>query len=205
MAKTVDPAVAASVMEIVHSIEQRSSVELVVEVRARSGAYADADGRAAALMAFATLAVVLFSPWMFSHWLVAILVVSGYALGLLLPRALTPLRRLLTRGRERELNVRSAAAAAFTDRGVSRTRAGTGVLLFLSLFERRVEIIADRGVLDAVPVLEWNQFKESASKRFALSRLPQILRELEPLMTRYLPAAADDINELPNEIRSWRE
>ncbi len=205
MAKTVDPAVAASVMEIVHTIEQRSSVELVVEVRARSASYAHADERAAALMAFGTLAVVLFSPWVFSHWLVAILVVSGYGLGLLLPRALTPLRRVLTRTRERELNVKTAAAAAFIDRGVGRTRAGTGVLLFLSLFERRVEIIADRGVLDAVPVLEWNQFKESASKRLGLSGLPQILRDLEPLMAKYLPATADDINEIPNEIRNWRE
>ena len=45
----------------------------------------------------------------------------------------------------------------FYEAGIANTNAEMGVLIYLSLLERRLELIADRGVLKAVPSREWNQ------------------------------------------------
>ena len=108
----------------------------------------------------------------------------------------------MTTRRDRERRVRMAAAATFVERGVTNTSRETGLLIFLSVFERRMELIADRGILDAVPVLEWNQLLEKARNRAAdIESLLDVLRELEPLLTRYLPVRPGDRDELSNEVR----
>src|SRR5438045_3928208 len=60
--------------------------------------------------------------------------------------------RLIERGlRERVL---AAARAAFVELGVHRTRARTGVLVYVSVRERRVELVCDVAVVDKVAGLE---------------------------------------------------
>src|SRR4028118_1606064 len=51
--------------DAVHFVEMRSSAELVVAVRARSGSYLHADLIAGILAALASLIGLLFSPWPF--------------------------------------------------------------------------------------------------------------------------------------------
>lgn len=202
MPKRVDPAVAKAVAEAVRSVEACSCAEMVVEVRDRSGSYAHADARFAAIFALAILVFVLFSRWVFAPGWVAVDVAIAYGVGLLIPRSSHAVRRLMTTARDRERKVHTSAAATFIDRGVAKTRASTGMLVYLSLLERRIELIADRGVLDAVPSLEWNRLVEGTrSRRATQATLVEVLRTLEPLLLRYAPARADDRDELPDEVR----
>ncbi|HEV8658098.1 MAG TPA: hypothetical protein VGS96_05680 [Thermoanaerobaculia bacterium] len=202
MARKIDPAVAASVSEAVRSVERSSSVELVVEVRPRSGSYAIADTHFAVLTAFATLVFVLFSPWTFAPEWVPVIVVVGYGIGQFTSAASNPIRRAMTRTRDREARVRTTAAASFVERGVGKTRRETGLLVYLSQLERRIELIADRGVLDAVPVLEWNQLAASIrTRKVRIEDLPDVLRALEPILVRHLPVAVGDVDELSDEVR----
>lgn len=205
MARKIDPADAASVTEAVRSIEASSSAEVVVEVRSQSGTYAHADGRFGALVAFAGLLFVLFSPWTFDPIWVPVVVVFTYAAGFMASMASDFIRRLMTFQREREQKVRTHAMATFVERGVANTGREIGLLIYLSLLERRIELIADRGVLDAVPVLEWNQLLETAHARKATTAtLLDVLRALQPLLTRYLAARADDRDELANDVKFVR-
>ena len=184
------------------SIEKSSSVELVVEVRPRSGSYAIADARFAALIAFVTLVFVLFSPWIFPPEWVPVVVVFGYAIGQLISSRSDAIRRAMTTKRERETRVRTAAAATFVERGCGNTRRETGLLVMLSQLERRVEMIADRGVLDAVPVIEWNQLAASIrTRKVRIADFPDVLRALEPILARHLPVNAGDVDELSDEVR----
>src|SRR6266542_2428345 len=66
------------------------------------------------------------------------------------------LRRLLTTGKFREKAARAGAAAMFYEAGIANTSAENGVLIYLSLLERQMEVIADRGILKCVPPLKWN-------------------------------------------------
>jgi putative membrane protein len=200
--RKLDPAVAASLGERIRAVETASSAEVVVEIRAYSGSYAHAEARFAALAAFVTLLIVLFSPLDFDPIWVPPVVLGAYITGVLLARLSDLIRRAMTTRRDRERRVRMAAAATFVERGVTNTSRETGLLVFLSVFERRMELIADRGILDAVPVLEWNQLLEKTRQRAAdTETLLEVLRELEPLLTRYVPVRAGDRDELSNEVR----
>ena len=199
--RKLDPAVAASVTERIRSVESSSSAEVVVEVRARSGSYSHADARLAAMVAFIALLIVLFSPWTFEPIWVPPVVLAAYITGVMLSRVSATIGRAMTTRRDRDARVRTTAAAAFVERGVGNTSRETGLFIFLSLLERRMELIADRGVLDAVPVLAWNQVLEKTRHRKADTEvLLDVLREIEPLLTRYLPVQADDKDELSNEV-----
>jgi putative membrane protein len=200
--RKLDPAVAASLAERIRAVEAASSAEVVVEIRAHSGSYAHAEARFAALAAFVVLLVVLFSPWDIAPIWVPPIVLGGYIMGVLLARLSNFIRRSMTTRRDRDARVRTTAAATFVERGITNTSRETGLLIFLSVLERRMELIADRGILDAVSVLEWNQLLEKTRQRAAdTETLLEVLRELEPLLTRYLPVRAEDRDELSNEVR----
>jgi putative membrane protein len=189
------------VTEAVRSVEACSCAELVVEVRDRSGSYAHADSRFGALLAFVTLIVVLFAPWVFAPAWVVVDTAIAYGLGLLIARGSHTIRRLMTTRSDRERKVHTAAAATFIDRGVAKTQRSTGMLVYLSVLERRIELIADRGILDAVPSLEWNQIAEAIrGRRATQSTLVEVLRALQPLLLHYAPNRPGDRDELPNEL-----
>ena len=199
--RKIDPAVAASVTEAVKAVEVCSCAEMVVEVRDRSGSYAHADARFAAVVAFITLIVLLFAHWVFAPAWVAADTAIAWFLGLMISRSSHAIRRLMTTRSDRERKVHTAAAATFIDRGVAKTRASTGMLVYLSALERRIELIADRGILDAVPSLEWNQLVETIRGRLATQKmLVDVLQTLQPLLLRYAPNRPDDRDELPNEV-----
>ncbi len=52
--------------------------------------------------------------------------------------------------------MRQRALAAFVEEEVFRTEARTGVLLFLSMLERRVVVLADAGINARVGQSEWD-------------------------------------------------
>lgn len=200
--KTFDPAVAASISDAVGAVEKSSSAELVVEVRPRSGSYAHAEGRFGAVVAFTALVFVLFSPWIFPPPWVPVAVLFPYISGVALARSSNFIRRVMTTRRDRDARVRAAAAASFVERGVGNTHHEIGLLVYLSQLEQRIELIADRGVLNAVPNLEWNQVVASARARKATTaELIEVVRMLQPLLARYLPVRPGDIDELSNEVR----
>jgi putative membrane protein len=149
------------------------------------------------------LVLAIYAPFHVNeHWLPPELV-GLFVLGAL-ASAHTPLRRWLTSASRRNRQVAEAAAVAFLDEGVMLTEGRTGVLLYWSLLERRVQILADGGVHAAVPADEWNRllFEAQASARNA-HPVPLLLNTLthgcHPLGA--LPASPSDRDELPNAPR----
>ena len=200
--KQLAPTVTAAITDAIHGVERCSCAEVVVEIRARSGSYAQADARFASLVAFVVLLVLLFSPWPFQPAWVAIDVAIAWAAGHFTARRSDAARRLMTTERERETQVRVLAASVFHDRGVAHTAGETGVLVYLSLMEGRLELLADRGVLEAVPVLEWNRIADEARQRQATTEtLLDVVRHVTPLLERHLPVGEGDVDELCNVPR----
>ena len=188
----------------VAEIEKTTDAELVIVVRARSGSYAHADYLAGALLAFAGLLFLLFSPITFHQYWVAIDVALLFALGAFLSSRSNAIRRLLTTGRFRSAAVRLSAAAMFYEGGIANTIAEMGVLVYISLFERRLELIADRGVLKAVPPLKWNEclFElHQAGQKPDVTTMLKALRDLGVVLAEHLPATGENPNELPDMPR----
>lgn len=189
----------------VRAVEDRSAAEVVILVRERSGPYLHASLLAGAIAAYLTLWFQLFSPWEYSLLLIQVApAVVGTAMGLLTAR-LPDLQRLLTPRPIREAYVRTSARAAFHDKGVADTRGRTGILVYVSRLEREAEVVADRGVRDAVAAQAWDKAAR-AIQSAARMRTPDAvvlaaaIASLGDLLEPVLPRAADDVNELADEI-----
>lgn len=196
-----DQAACDSLGGCVKEIEQSTNAELVIVVRARSGRYANADYLFGALLAFTGLLFLLFSPYEFHQAWVAIDVVLLFLLGSFLSSRGNFIRRLLTSSKTRAGNVRTGAAATFYEAGIANTDQEMGVLIYLSLFERRLELIADRGVLKAVPALEWNEMQfelHEVGARPEVQSFTDTLRKFGEMLSAHLPATGENPDELPN-------
>lgn len=199
-----DQAACDQLAQCVREIETRTDAELVIVVRARSGSYRHADYLCGAILAYAGLLFQLFSPWTFTHYWVAIDVALLFALGAFICSRSDTLRRWLTTRKERAEKVRVGAAAMFYEAGIANTMSEMGVLVYLSLLERRLELFADRGVLTAAPPLEWNECVfdlHKAGHRPQLQTMLQALRALGSLLAKCLPPTGENPNELSDMPR----
>ncbi|HET7747446.1 MAG TPA: hypothetical protein VFM29_09110 [Vicinamibacteria bacterium] len=193
----------SAIQAAVDGIEARSSAEVVVLVRPRSGSYLHADLLAGIGVGLFTLWFQLFSPWEFSlPSILALPVLTGVALAMVVSRA-PAVRRGLTSAVHRDENVRIAARAAFVDHGVDRTRGRTGILVYVSLLERRAEVVPDRGLDVAVAAAGWTESVaaiDRAARDLKAEDLAAALRRLGDRLAAALPRAEDDLDELAAEV-----
>ncbi|MEP6819707.1 MAG: hypothetical protein ABJA18_09250 [bacterium] len=199
-----DDAAQAALTNCVTKIETTTDAELVLVVRARSGSYAQADYLFGALVAFLGLLFLLFSPFDFHQYWVAIDVALLFAIAAFTSSRSNTLRRLFTTEEFRSGAVRTGAAAMFYEAGIANTNAEMGVLIYLSILERRLELIADRGILKGVNALEWNQLLFELHEAGRKADAPTLLAGMEnlgALLAKHLPATAENPNELPDAPR----
>jgi putative membrane protein len=199
-----DEASRVALTDCVSQIENTTDAELVLIVRARSGSYRHADYLFGALLAFAGLLFLLFSPFEFHQYWVAIDVVVLFAGGAFISSRSNFVRRLLTTDKFRSEAVRRGAAAMFYEAGIANTNAELGLLIYLSILERRLELIADRGVLKGVNALEWNQLVfelHEAGRKPEPQPLQEGLQKLGCLLAKHLPATGENPNEIQDAPR----
>lgn len=202
--KTYDATASETLAQAVRDIEKNTDAEIVIVVRRRSGTYRHADYLCGAVMAFVGLVFVLFSPFEFHTFWVPFDVIGLFIAGAFVCSRTDFIRRVLTTKKFRSSSVRTGAAAMFYEDGIANTSAENGLLIYLSIFERRVEVIADRGILKAVPALKWNN-AVFALKQVGRSpeseKLIKAVRELGELLAQHLPPTGENPNELADGPR----
>src|SRR5437660_3118247 len=151
-----DQAAADALAQAISEIEKNTNAEIVVVVRGRSGSYRHADYLFGAIIALVGLIFVLFSPWEFHTYWIPFDVTGLFVAGALVSSRGDWLRRFFTSKTFQQKAARTGAAAMFYEAGIANTSAENGMLIYLSLLERQMEVIADRGILKAVPALKWN-------------------------------------------------
>jgi putative membrane protein len=146
----------ARISQAVGLAEAKTIGQIVPVVVDRSDHYPEAPLRAALLGAALAAAA---SFWVSDVGVpTSLIIVGGTALvaagwTLLIPG----LHRLLAGGRALEARVHHRALRAFVQHGVHHTRGETGVLVFASLFERRVVILGDRAIHEKMGEAGWQQ------------------------------------------------
>ena len=96
------------------------------------------------------------------------------------------------------------AVALFGELRVWDTEANNGVLIYLLLADHAIELVADRGLNQHVPVHEWQAVAQRMGGAFRDGRfeggLTQALEEVSALLVQYFPLAPGQIrhNELPD-------
>ncbi|HEX8440409.1 hypothetical protein [Archangium sp.] len=197
-----EDATKAKTAEAVKAVEARTTAEVVVSVHRTSGHYRHTDYLVGFVLSLVTLVAMLYLPTEFPLEFFPLDVALSFVAGAYLSAALPGLRRRLTSRKLLEASVRTAARAAFVELGVSRTTGRTGILVFVSAFERRVEVVADLGVDTAALGPEWEEALAKLSAAVASSESPEPFFEalalMAPPLERLLPRSDDDVNELPD-------
>lgn len=190
--------------ETVAAIEARTSAELVVTVRERSGSYRHIDLGIGAAFAFVALVVYVYAPIAFDDGVAVPSIVMAFAGGALLASVLDVPKRVFVPTRVRDAAVRAAARACFVEQGVSATRERTGILVYVSLLENAVEVVTDLGVRPELMGAAWTEavarLATCAHRAASPDALAEaLLRLAEPLAVA-LPRRDDDLNELPDGV-----
>ncbi|MBL8721684.1 MAG: hypothetical protein JNL79_37200 [Myxococcales bacterium] len=181
-------------------VEAITAAELVLVVRARSATYRDAHYAFGVAVAVATLMALLYLPQEFPLWLFAVDLLASFV-GFSVLAALVPaITRALVPAGRRARQVAESARAAFYDKGVSRTSGRWGVLVYASLLEQEVEVLADLGIEEGVvdePTIEALRAAVAADDTPLFTTALAALGKR--LAARY-PRTEGDVNELDDAV-----
>ena len=223
MAKTLIPAADhARISAAVAQAELASDGEIAAMVAAQSDDYRDWALVLTLLAGLVMLATIAAFPACLSA---ALLTLSGawhssFSTGELIVAALAlqtltmalvwfalcwlPLRLALTPRSIKVARVRREAVRAFRIGIESRTRAATGVLIYLSLAEHRAEIVADAAINMHVQPGDWGDAMAALTADVRDGRpgdgIVEAVEMVGALIARHFPPSHDDVNEMPDRL-----
>lgn len=188
----------------IREVETKTAGEIAVMVVDRSDLYP--EGTILAGVILGGLVALLATDLFFTSSLHLFLIVF-FGLGLLtgwLASFVPGLKRMFIPKTRLEEQVREQAVQSFFEKGLYKTRDGTGVLFFISLFERKVWLLADKGIYEKISPTELQAYARDMAKSVKEGRAADILCRqiggIGELLALHFPVKADDINELPDHV-----
>ncbi len=196
----------------VHKAEEKISGEIVPVFVEKSGFYSIANYRAAVVTgALVFLLVIFFDRYMpalaiYDPLLIFLSVVMFGLLGALVCNYLDFVRKIFIPQQHLDRATRQRAETAFLQEEVFNTRHRTGIMIFISFFEREVMVIADRGISKVVEQKEWDNIVKGIIQNIRIGKVVEgieaaILRCGEILLEKGFLKTADDVNELKDDLR----
>jgi putative membrane protein len=120
----------------------------------------------------------------------------------ILPRL--PWRRWLISKQEMAARVNKAAFIQFYSSGLYRTRESNGIEIFLSLFEKTVVVIGDRGIHKKMGDQHWQTVRDliirGIKEKNACAGICAAIESCGQALAQHFPHRPDDVNELPNGV-----
>lgn len=215
------------IAQAVAAAERTTRGEIVCVVAEEAGPYAEvplawaaAGALALPLLALAAAAVFRHFDYALGGWSAVqvgalhsavLTALSGYALlqcllfmGIFLVVSTPAIRRRLTPPALKRARVRERALEQFLVHGLGRTRERTGVLIFVSLRDRRAEVLADAGISARVDAAIWNEPVEDLVAGMKAGRpvdgVVAAIARCGRLLAEHIPATTGDANELPDTL-----
>jgi putative membrane protein len=106
--------------------------------------------------------------------------------------------------KRKEEAVKLRALRAFYEKGLYKTRHHTGVLFFLSLLERKVWVLADKGIHKKIDQESLNQFARMVSQGIKEDRagqaLCQAIEGMGQLLAEHFPVTPGHVDQLPDQV-----
>lgn len=202
--------------EAVAEAETRTAGEIVPFIVPRSDDYPVALWRGASVCAVLGLGLVLLFVqfyegwgfgWAYTSWGAVLIAVLAGTLGAGVTATVRPLRRLLAGPDRLDRTVHHCAMHAFVEEEVFNTRDRTGILIFVSLLEHRIEVIGDTGINERVGPDDWIGVVERIRTGIKNDNLTEGLVDAIGMCGDLLEESGveirpDDTNELPDRVRT---
>lgn len=100
--------------------------------------------------------------------------------------------------------VNERAVRYFMESGVYNTKDRTGILIFISSLERRVELLADKGINEKIPQEKWNavvsHIIDGIKSGRMVEHLTDAIAQCGEMLAEHYPIQPDDVNELKDDI-----
>ncbi|HEY2864755.1 MAG TPA: TPM domain-containing protein [Casimicrobiaceae bacterium] len=205
----LDPAESAAIEAQVAGLEAKTGVQLVSAIIGKSDSYVELPWKAFALgTALASLALVVVDAWR-PQWsggeealTLAVTILGVGAASALLAIAVPPYARLYLRATRRDLEVRHYAQALFLRRELFRTPRRNGILMLVSLFERKIDILPDVGLHARIDAADWRGVIEAMTpllrERRCFDALQVGIGRTQAMLLAKGMAVAAGGNELPD-------
>lgn len=200
----------------IRKVEKTTSGEIVVAVSGSSSRYLDcalaASSFTAILLSFALIKLMqnsstpLIQDTAFSHApemmlssFIFLFFISQVFFSLI-PRLRFP---FISEGRK-DSEIRKRAEQIFFHNRLDRTVNKTGILIFLSLFEKKIYILADEGIISKTGISgikeRATRAAESIRKKKAAEAIIKTIESFEQILAEEFPAGEKNPNELPDKI-----
>jgi putative membrane protein len=202
--------------------EGNSAGEIVAVATELSDSYHDVALHWAVLVMIATLATFAAFPALLSWWfdvllggwrpepsrrelltLLLVLSVAKFTVVLLILRYM-PLRLALTPGATKSRRVRRRAIQVFKAAAQRRTEGRTGILVYLSLGERRAEIVGDEAITAATTPETWGEAMAALLVDVKAGRpgdgIVAAIGEIGMVLSQHFARSATDANEIPDKL-----
>ncbi len=184
----------------VTEIEKSTSAEIVIAIAKFSENYRDVPIIFGFILSMLTLIFILFSPLDIHTWYVLPLVIITYGIGYIICGRIELFMKLFTREERRIEQVKRGAKIAFFEESVSATKDRTGILFYISLFERRVEILSDLGIDGKISKDKWNRLNIELNRALAGPKPVEDFAEKLVTCIGFLSGTFPPGEENPDEI-----
>ena len=202
----------------VKDAESKTSGEIATAIIKESYNYAVYELLFAVIVGFIYFVVIMFFVGSIENWLQSLfwdyhigylLIFYGFSTFLVIALFyflgnISTIDRLIVSKKIKWQKVKERALRYFMESGVYNTKDRTGILIFISILEKRVELLADSGINKKIPPEKWQSIVdniiEGIKKKNVTSYLIESINECGKLLAQHFPIQADDINELSDEI-----
>jgi putative membrane protein len=206
----------------VAELEQNTSGEIAVAITPESHDYSFWELLFAVLSGAVVFSCMLMfanyiTPWLESlfwgeapSWIVPFFygVIIFFVIAFLFLAANMPwLDRIVIPLKNRRYAVHLRAVRHFADSGVYATKEHSGILIFVSLLEREVQIIADSGICSKIDQSQWNQIATDLAQGFSAKEkgssgkaLLTAVSKCGDLLSTYFPPEKENPNELRDAV-----
>jgi putative membrane protein len=202
----------AKIKQAVQEAERRTTGEIVPMIVPSSARYREAGYRTGLILGWLTLAALLtvetyWLPWGWhagnAGWLLLAVVVA-YGVGQWLGTIPIVIRLVTSRERLAQ-KVKLRAEQAFYRHGLHKTKGRTGILILVSLLERRVHVLADKGINDLVPPGTWDGLVSGILDGIRTGKqtdaICEAITKCGALLAQVSPAGSgENPDELPGEL-----
>ena len=201
------------IAELIADVEEQTTAEIVCAVATESGRYDRAESITGVILALVLLGLVntihfqLVTDWdlpPLPYTVQATAVVIGFLTGMSLASYWHGLRRLFVSRREMDQETARAASHVFADLRLGLTQQRGGVLIYVTLFEREVVILADRIALQAIEDSGLTHLRDIAVGQLKsgnrLEALTATVQAAAEILKTNLPADDKDGSVLPDQL-----
>ncbi len=194
----------------VQAAEKKTAGEIVCLIESASYRYPMANVIGAAVFSLPAALVLthLIGGWFWighqNMWLFIGLTGVLFAIFHTVVDRLPSIKRWFIARKEIEEEVEEAAITSFFNHGLYRTRDANGILLFISVFEHKVWVLADHGINAKVKEGQWNDIvtrvTEGIRKGDPAGAICEAVTTIGDILANHFPIKDDDTDELSNLI-----